>query len=181
MPILGIMASGISGNLWAPSGSYDSIATAYGTGSSGTISFTSIPSTFTHLQLRVYGGVATTATSSSFVYFNNDTTAANYASHFLRGNGAGAATAGAATADATLFDNNGVSASPMVAIVDILDYANSSKNKTSRALNGYDANGSGRVTLQSQVWLSTSAINRLDIVASQNWGTYSSFALYGVK
>jgi hypothetical protein len=53
MPILGIISSQISGHLFAPSGAYDSIATVSGTGSSGTISFTSIPSTYTHLQIRL--------------------------------------------------------------------------------------------------------------------------------
>ena len=63
MPILGLLASAISGNLFAPSGAYDSIATASGTGSSATISFTSIPSTYTHLQIR---GIWNTTTGSAF-------------------------------------------------------------------------------------------------------------------
>ena len=180
MPILGIMASAISGNLWAPTGAYDSIATAYGTGSSGTITFTSIPQTYTHLQLRVYGGVATTATSSSNLQFNNDSTAANYATHFLYGNGASALAGGGTSTPYGIYVN-GISTAPSATIIDILDYTNTNKNKVSRSLNGYDANGSGNVNLLSGLWLSTAAITRLDIVYGQNWGTYSSFALYGVK
>jgi hypothetical protein len=160
--------------------SYESIATANGTGSSGTISFTSIPSTYKHLQLRIYGGVATTATSSSNIRFNNDTTDANYACHFLYGNGA-SATAGGGTSTPYGIYVNGISSAPSATIIDILDYTNTSKNKTTRVLNGYDANGSGVVNLLSNLWLNTAAINRVDIVASQNWGTYSSFALYGIK
>jgi len=160
--------------------SYDSIATLAGTGASGTISFTSIPQTYTHLQLRVYGGVATTATSSSNLQFNNDSTAANYATHFLYGNGASAA-AGGGTSTLYGIYVNGISSAPSATIIDILDYTNTNKNKVSRSLNGYDANGSGVVNLLSGLWLSTAAITRLDIVAGQNWGTYSSFALYGIK
>jgi hypothetical protein len=160
--------------------SYESIASASGTGSSGTISFTSIPSTFTHLQLRVYGGVATTATTSSNLLFNNDSTAANYATHFLYGNGTSAVAGGGTSTQYGIYVN-GISSSPSATIIDILDYTNTNKNKVSRSLNGYDANGSGNVNILSGLWLSTAAINRLDIVASQNWGTYSKFALYGIK
>jgi len=160
--------------------SYDSIASASGTGSSGTITFTSIPQTYTHLQLRVYGGVATTATSSSNLQFNNDSTAANYATHFLYGNGASAAAGGGVATPYGIYVN-GISSAPSVTIIDILDYTNTNKNKVSRSLNAYEANGSGVVNLLSGLWLSTVAITRLDIVAGQNWGTYSKFALYGIK
>jgi hypothetical protein len=179
--MIGAITAGLFSTGVAPStNAYESIATITGTGSSGTISFTSIPSTYKHLQLRVYGGVATTAGSSSNIRFNGDNTDANYACHFLYGNGS-SATANGATATPYGMYVNGISSAPSATIIDILDYTNTNKNKTSRSLNGYDANGSGVVDLLSNLWLSTAAINRVDIVASQNWGTYSSFALYGIK
>jgi hypothetical protein len=65
-------------------------------------------------------------------------------------------------------------------IVDILDYANTNKYKTLRALAGVDFNGSGRVGLTSGLWQSTSAINAITLEGS-SFVQYSSFALYGIK
>ena len=49
----GVVASGISGHLFTPTGRYESIQTAT-VDSAGTasITFSSIPSTYTHLQIR---------------------------------------------------------------------------------------------------------------------------------
>jgi hypothetical protein len=65
--------------------------------------------------------------------------------------------------------------------MDILDYANTNKFKTTRTLEGYDANGSGNVSLTSGLWQSTSAINSITITAVGTFNQYSQFALYGVK
>jgi hypothetical protein len=54
MPILGIIASAITGNLVTTS--YESIATVtVGGGGAATVAFTSIPATYTHLQIRGIG------------------------------------------------------------------------------------------------------------------------------
>jgi hypothetical protein len=52
MPILGILASAITGNL--VTSSYESIATFNITTSTPSVTFSSIPQTFTHLQIRAY-------------------------------------------------------------------------------------------------------------------------------
>jgi hypothetical protein len=69
-------------------------------------------------------------------------------------------------------------------IVDILDYANTSKNKTVRTLTGADRNGNGLIGLRSGYWNSTAAVSSISIIAtsgSTGFAQYSSFALYGVK
>jgi hypothetical protein len=68
-------------------------------------------------------------------------------------------------------------------VIDILDYANTNKNKTIRSLAGSDANGSGTIWFGSIAWLSTSAITSLsfNIESGSNFTQYSSFALYGIK
>lgn len=165
-------------------GAFESIATATGTGSSDTITFTSIPGTYQHLQIRciAFGSVANQNTM--LLRINSDS-GSNYARHNLRGNGSSAAASGSAS---TSFigiggvTNNLDSTYPMVAIVDIHDYASTSKNKTVRSLGGIDYNGSGEITLQSGVWLSTSAVTSISIVTpGQNFTTNSTFALYGIK
>jgi hypothetical protein len=74
-----------------------------------------------------------------------------------------------------------------VSIIDILDYANISKNKTNRVLTGIDKNGSGSIQLTSGAWFNTAAITSITITPQSNTTPtntleqYSSFALYGVK
>ena len=181
MPILGILASGISGNLLSPS--YDSIATVTVSTAVSSISFTSIPATYKHLQIRGIYKASATNGGSPLLWFNNDTTS-GYASHQLSGDGATATAgsnqpnpsgmlAGAATQSTAQFT---------AFVIDILDYANTSKNKTSRLLVGYDANGSGVSQFGSGVYFSTTAVSRIDMSPqSANFAQYSSFALYGVK
>ena len=91
MPILGIIAASFQE---AVPNSYESIETVtVGSGGSATVSFTSIPATYTHLQIR---GIARTATNVSLgLQFNSDT-GSNYSRHFLNGNGSSAASGGAA-------------------------------------------------------------------------------------
>jgi hypothetical protein len=180
-PILGIMASAISGNL----SSYESIATASGTGSSGTISFTSIPSTYKHLQVRLLSRSDSAGLNQVFIQFNSDT-AGNYSSHLLLGDGASASVS--ATASATRMSvslQGGASTAANIyggSVVDVLDYENTNKYKTLRGLGGADANGSGYVWYSSGNWRNTNAVSSIQIIAENgNFTTASSFALYGIK
>ena len=184
-PILGIYASQISGHLFAPSGAYDSIATAVGTGSSGTITFTSIPSTYTHLQIRYLAN----SSSGGFgkVTFNSDTST-NYYAHSLEGKGASVASSAFAGSayNSMLIAVNGISSTTSIfngGIIDILDYTSTSKNKTIRTLQGYDANGSGFIELLSGSWSATpAAVTSVSIaLSSGTFSTNSHFALYGIK
>jgi hypothetical protein len=174
MPVLGIIASQISGHLFAPSGAYDSIATvSLSGGSSSSISFTSIPSTYKHLQLRITG-LSTAADGVLNLNGNN----ANY-SHLLYGDGA--TTSSAAYASQGYIDaGNGAGTYPSVYVIDILDYADTNKYKTVRDLFGYDFNGSGRVGMNSMGYNTTSAVTSLSLTG-RTWGQYSSFALYGIR
>jgi hypothetical protein len=187
MPILGILASGISGNLWAPGKDFDSIATTtVGAGPVADITFSSIPSTYRHLQLRgiVRSNRAGTANDQFRMTFNSDS-GTNYASHLLSGNGS-TTTAYSAVSDNYIYTNavTGSTATASVfgvIVLDILDYANTSKYKTVRDLSGIDANGSGGVELGSGLWMNTTAINTLKVYAIGSLVQYTQFALYGVK
>lgn len=181
-PILGILASA---NYPRVTNSYFSIASASGTGSSGTITFSSIPSTYTHLQIRFIGRSSSAASSTVRVNFNSDT-GSNYANHMLYGEGSAAYAANNTSQTYMRFYGmaySGLTASVMSAhIVDILDYANTNKNKVYRTLGGFDANGSGEQGLFSGLWMSTAAITSIDLIAGAgSWTTDSKFALYGIK
>lgn len=189
-PILGIYASQISGHLFAPSGAYDSIATTtVGSGGASSITFSSIPSTYTHLQIRATLRMTRSGQPEgvALVRANSDSTTANYRSHEVGGDGA-ATDAGDYSGIAGFYGVTGAATTATsgimgVAVMDILDYANTNKYKTSRMLTGDDRNGSGLIRLYSGLWMSTSAISQLDIIPY--YGTafeqYSSFALYGIK
>lgn len=182
-PILGIWAS--QGKMLTD---FESIATVTLNSSQSTISFTSIPSTYKHLQLRGFTH-STAAFSESLLktQFNGDT-ASNYAFHQIRGDGSGTSSA-AYTSQTSIWiqaiPENGSGTSVFGGfIMDILDYANTNKNKTTRLLTGYDANGSGRVYFMSGLWQSTAAITSISIDGTYDSGQfaqYTSIALYGIK
>jgi hypothetical protein len=189
MPIISLKTgtksrSLLVGNPYFQPSSYESIASATGTGSSGTITFSSIPNTYTHLQIRF---MALTATSTDYITINaNSDTGSNYTWHILGGSGTVASAAGQANASYTYLDYNQPinTTNPSVGILDIHDYASTSKFKTGRCFTGCDKNGSGDVELNSFLWRSTSAISTLTFKlqgGSVNFATTTTFALYGIK
>ena len=97
MPILGVIASSISGNLY--NASYESIATVtVGAGGASSAIFNSIPNTYTHLQIRYITRNAN-ADDSTIIRLNSDS-GSNYARHFLRGNGTSATAAASSSVTA---------------------------------------------------------------------------------
>lgn len=166
-------------------GDYHSIATANGTGSSGTITFSSIPATYKHLQIRGIGRSSQSA-NYSFTYLRlNTDSGSNYSAHELVGNGTSPSSAGAAT---QVWGWAGYSGAQTNAnnfgafVIDILDYADTNKYKTVRSLTGYDANGVGAVAMESTGWRNTVAVTSVSLILDTfNFSTGTTFALYGIK
>lgn len=180
-PILGIWASAQQ-SAFIVTASYESIATTtVGSGGASSISFSSIPSTYKHLQLRVITG-SNPGGYNSGLRFNSDS-GSNYYGHALYGSGstAGSFSLGSQTFASISF--NGISNTEFSpTIVDILDYTNTNKNKVIRSLTGRNNNASGDIYLMSGSWGNTNAITDITIVApSATFIQYSSFALYGIK
>lgn len=155
-----------------------------GAAGASSVTFTNIPSTYAHLQIR--GISRNSANQDTLRVRLNSDTGSNYARHLLRGDGS--AVASSAVTSGTLMGSNAVPASSTTAsvfagtIIDILDYANTNKYKTMRGLGGYDANGAGIVTFYSGLWQSTSAVTSVTLLFdSDNFVQYSQFALYGIK
>lgn len=179
-PILGIYASARP----PITGDYESIATVtVGSGGSSAITFSSIPSTYQHLQIRIIARDA--GGSGEFkIELNSDTTTTNYRRHGIQGDGS--------TAYAFTSNNNTDAAMPYSGqtasvfggyVIDILDYANTNKNTTIRTLGGHDLNGSGIMGFYSNLWNNTAAVTSIDlkIPGGTNFAQYSHFALYGCK
>ena len=172
--------SGLLSGAGAPASttSYESIATYTATGSVSTVSFTSIPSTYKHLQIRC--AVLTTAGGINIQY--NSDTGSNYTYHQLYGTGAGSAVANAGTAQTSGYIgfNNAAGSNPTAIVCDVLDYQNTNKYKTHRSLAGTSTNSTdGTLTFFSGLWLNTAAVSSIDIKGT--FSQYSSFALYGIK
>jgi len=178
MPILGILAS----STVTAAGDYESIATATFTGSALSITFSSIPSTYAHLQIR---GFARTAGGNDQIdlRFNGDT-GNNYSFHGLSGDGATTSAEGYASQNRIYNVNSPVSNTDVycVSVIDILDYANTNKNTTVRVLQGRDINGGGVLQFNSGGWYNTAAVTSITLAARvYNPTNISTFALYGIK
>ena len=179
--MLNTILGSLSGGVAAATGSYESIASASGTGSSNVITFSSIPSSYASLQIRC---LWVTDGWSVKIRFNSDS-GNNYAYHRLVGNGSTASSDGYASESFIDLDAGGLTGTEQsVGIIDIHDYASTTKNKTVRQFTGLDRNTTnGRVRLVSGLWVNTAAINTITFTAdnSQPFTTTSTFALYGIK
>ena len=181
-------SSFLAGNPAVISPAYESIATfSVGSGGAADITFSSIPATFKHLQIR---GISrsnngTVANNSIGIRLNSDT-GSNYNSHFIVGTGGSISSATFGT-DSYMYlptgGGGGASASVFGALViDILDYSNASKNKTVRSLSGVDNNGNHNLRFASGLWMNTNAITTILIDGrGDTFQQYSQFALYGIK
>ena len=146
-----------------------------GAGGASTITFSSIPSTYQHLQIRC--AVLTTAGGINIQY--NSDTGSNYTYHQLYGTGTSAlANAGTSQTAGFIGYNNAAGSNPTAIVCDILDYQNTNKYTTHRSLAGTDVNGSGgALTFFSGLWLNTAAITTINIKGT--FAQYSKFSLYG--
>jgi hypothetical protein len=186
----------LAGNAAYVPPSFDSIATATGTGSNSTLTFSSIPQTYKSLQIRWLCRDTSTGGEPNGIWidFNNDT-GSNYTRHFLTGNGSSASATGqtAATVSGSpeiprsTATGNMTSGIFGVGILDIKDYASTTKNKTMRVRTGTDyntASTAGQINLFSSVWLNSgSGIStiRFYLPSGGNFATGSTFALYGIN
>jgi hypothetical protein len=160
---------------------YESISTIVLSTSPGSVTFSSIPSTYKHLQIRAF---ARTTSNTLITFQVNGDSGNNYSIHNMQGNGS--SVVGGATAS---YNFGGFSQLPSASnvfsagVIDILDYTDTSKFTTFRTLSGWDDNSAGRIESRSSQWRSTSTIT--SIVLTTDAGTpfqpNSHFALYGIK
>ena len=184
MPILGVIASSISGSKISTN-SYESIASANGSGSTSVINFSAIPSTYKHLQIRF--SAITAVANQILITANGDTGSTSYTKHYTLGRpNASLYTGGeSGTAELLMMGAYGTVATyPNVGIINIYDYSSTNKNKTFISIAGANDNTTttGEVDIFSGLWKSTAAINQLNITTSgANFATTTKFSLYGIK
>jgi hypothetical protein len=177
-PILGIIASQ---NYPRATNSYESIATVtVGLAGQSSVTFSSIPSTYKHLQIRGISKSLTAGTDSNITI--NSGTAAAYR-HQLLADGS-SASASANSGNAYIIMTTGSSGTNIfdASVIDFLDYSSTTKNKVVRVLSGRDLNGSGLLSFGSALWTTTSAINEITLTSGgTSYVQYTQFALYGIK
>jgi hypothetical protein len=165
-------------------GSYDAIGTVVvGPGGTSSIDFTSIPQTYKHLQIRWFAKMSLTGLITGINLRINGDTGANYRRHVIYGDGS-TVTASAGSDFWCGFIPRGNDAARFGAgITDILDYTSTTKNKTTRTLNGSNLLDAGALGLFSGLYFATpAAITSLTMYPDAgNFTEYSQFDLYGIK
>lgn len=180
---LGMMA----GSLLA-GGNFEPISTiTVGSGGASSITFSSIPGTYQHLQVRALLRTARAQVDDLVAVRANSDSGSNYVWHRLLGDGSGVAASGSTSQTYAgvgyMAAANDASSMFGALVLDVLDYSSTSKNSTFRSAYGEDSNGSGSVGILSGLWLSTSAITGLRLLSttSSNFAQYSTAALYGIR
>ena len=154
---------------------YEAIATANGTGSSGVVTFSSIPGTYT--DLVVASSIIGDANSAVRIRLNGDTTDSNYSYILLYGNGS---VAGSTNNTATqIYLGHANTSAPNASIVSLNNYSNTTTFKTVLS-RGNQINQF--VSAVVGLWRNTAAVTSLTIVMdSGNFTTGSTFTIYGIK
>ena len=199
MPIIGSLAGsstkgygglgyGISTISAAPA--YFQIATQSISGVS-TYTFSNIPQTYSHLELRIFNKDSRSPIYSSTAFRVNGDTASNY---FTEGpqidkRGVFAPSPNPNSTSLQANANPGSSNSNYYGsgFVKILNYSRTDRFKSTYAVGGYVAlddgsNEGGLITHQIGAWLNTNAINSITLLSGGgNWQSGSIASLYGIK
>ena len=190
--MFGVSVGIMDGAGGAAGGSFESIATLTASGGEANLTFNSIPSTYKHLQIRYIAKDAYTSGSALFSLASmqlNATGGTSYADHYLTGDGTSVNVGGnvSTAAIGTVYGSTYGPATNTYAagIINIHDYASSTKNKTVRGMTGANFNNTDTafgITLGSGLFMSTSAITSIKFLpAVTSFGAGSTFSLYGIK
>jgi len=178
-----LSAAGAGGEIAIPA--FELIATASGTGSSGTITFSSIPQDYKHLQIRYTAKASSSETLIRMrLQANPDVNSFTHQRHSLFGNESGVSSTAGSSGDTDLRLLDAMASSTTAnrvsaGIIDILDYSSTTKNKTVRAL--YGQIGLRRIYIASGLIDLTNATTSISLRTSDNFTTLSRFSLYGIK
>lgn len=164
----------------AAGATYEPIATQTLASAASSITFSSIPATYTDLRLSL-SVITANAGNQIFMRFNSDT-ATNYSRTGLYGDGSSAGSFGVTNQTYIFLNSNGLSTTiPSFYTVDIFSYAGGTF-KTSLITSSEDRNGSGSTIQQVGLWRSTAAINSVSFTTDTgNWASGTIATLYGIR
>jgi len=181
-PILGIYASSNYQRITPDNGAMFPIAMAtVNNTSTSTITFSSIPQTYKHLELRMsYNNL--TGLDNMKMILNGSTGPAWW--HLLYGDGSSAAGSNSNVSSSQIFGIQfGRSDTHQYAgVVSIPDYTSTTKNKTVKYYGGVDNSSSGGVWVTSNIFTTTSAITSITLSpTAYNFTPGTIMSLYGIK
>lgn len=159
---------------------YEPIATnTLGTATTS-VTFSSIPSTYTDLVLVMNMSVATVNNSTN-MRLNGDTTGNNYSATILSGTGSTGYTIRYTSVNSIYVDfygNPGTTSNPNVTIVHLMNYSSTTTNKTTLSRGNNASYGTDAIV---GLWRNTAAINSITIFQpTYNMNVGSTFTLYGI-
>ena len=159
---------------------YEKIATTTLGSSQSSITFNSIPNTYTDLKL-IFTQIGTTTDTSARLIFNSDNNT-NYSQTSIRGDGSNAASS--RVTDRTyifvmFWSGLSNSTQPLFWDFNVFSYANST-NKTILFTSSQDTNGAGVVARDVALWRNTSAITSLTLTSNNNFASGTTATLYGI-
>jgi hypothetical protein len=175
----------LAGNAPYIPSSYESIASFTPT-SGSSITFTSIPATYTHLQIR-YNILLSANNGQIQLRLNNDT-GNNYTRQWFTSVMPSSSAAGGDTPASNviiqgIYDGT-VSTYANVGIIDIHNYSSTTKTKVIRSFSGANDNTTtrGNIELLLGMWNNTNVVTDITLlITNANYQTGSSLALYGIK
>jgi hypothetical protein len=161
---------------------YEAIATQTLGSATTSVTFSSISGSYTDLILVIN---ATAAGNEQVALRMNNDSGLSYSTTVLFGNGSSAGSGRTLRSES---GNTGMlldwffgltSSTPATLIVNVMNYANTTTNKTALIRTSNAATGTAAIV---GMWNSTSAINRLDVVSrnGSNFSVGSTFSLYGI-
>ena len=160
----------------------EAITTTYLEADAATVTFSSVPATYEHLQIR---GTLRGASNGTLAIQLNSDTGSNYSRHQMYGAGS----------SESVNKNAGIAYMNMAYVawtdessetysshtIDLLDYANTNKNTSVCSSWGF---ANDQVSFNSQLWDDTSAVSTIKLYeagAGANFVRGSEFTLYGIK
>lgn len=155
---------------------YDLISSSTVTSATTTVSFTSIPSTYTDLAISIHAKRDSGSPSNAFVRFNADS-GNNYLRAVLHN------TAGSTSVTGTRDTQSGITiwltTNFSVYNIEVYHYASSNKHKYSNYFAGSHDQLAGFYGFN---WSNSGAVTSIDFVTtSNNWDVGSTFSIFGIK
>jgi hypothetical protein len=155
---------------------YEAIFTETLASAQATVTFSSIPSTYTDLVLVANGN--SSALVDTYLRFNSDSTSGLYSTTRLYGNGSTAASDRYSGSNNQILAGDFNTSSNTVTIIQINNYSNTTTNKTALIRSNV---ASSIVFANVGLWRNTAAISTVTMSTSS--GTFSigsTFSLYGI-
>jgi hypothetical protein len=155
-----------------------------GSGGASSVTFSSIPSTYTDLVVKMSGrSTGGGVNRGSYIAFNGSST--GYTDRYLQGSGS-AASSGSAGGTGNIYlgetDGAGATASTFSNQEIYIPNYTSANYKSVSADSVAETNATTQyMSLNAGLWSNTAAITSIVLTTSGNYDQYSTFYLYGIK